>query len=84
MVTGNVKADGLRLGRPWSPGTRRATESGSPEAQAERLAGVTESDLVIVDVRFRVRSSVVPEVPRRGNVENVPRRGNIEQFRRSS
>lgn len=48
VVTGNVKADGLRLGRPWSPDRRRETEPGSPEAQAEGLAGVAESDLVIV------------------------------------
>lgn len=54
-------------------GLRREVQGGEWTEEREAASG-----------DIRVRSSVVPEVPRRGNVENVPRRGNIEQFRRSS
>ena len=54
-------------------GLRREVQSG--EWTEEREAASDD---------IRVRSSVVSEVPRRGNVENVPRRRNVQPFRRFS
>ncbi|MFT5049793.1 MAG: 3-deoxy-D-manno-octulosonic-acid transferase [Chlamydiales bacterium] len=48
VVTGNVKADGLRLGRPWTRDERRAHPTGKAPGQVELLAGVGDSEVVIV------------------------------------